>query len=543
MKNRNSKSKPVYFKLLAIGENTENDKAYLYCKFKDVNGKVNKLLIQSTLAFSTNKLRDFLVNKGYAAVPDIEHWKKIQHLLLKPTKQRIYISNKPGFVRNSYLCANNAVIGRESKYGPIISPDAKLKLPTESLKGKHNDWRRLVDLVQPYSPIITLTLCTALSGLITKHMKMESGGFHIFGPSSTGKSTALKLGASIFGNTQFVQSWGSTDKAFEEIAEGHNDSTLILDELKLIHEDPKTAAKMATKRVYQLAEGKGKTRCVGYQNSQSEWSLALLSAGELSLSEHASDGKSSRFDGETVRLVDVPANTKSQFGIFESLPSDFNKTQEVLEYINTNIGENHGTAKHMFLETLTKDLANNKSAVLKFLDKKMSRFHKKVENRISNGQHYRIARRFGLSYAAGCLAKKYGVLSLSKHGTLLKKCYISAIESISVSPEQLIDAKCDHVLKILAKQEFDDLSSYDSEALELYTANGFRKVVKGRNCILVRKEFMHTQINDPSFQDSVLDKLSSTGYLYKDSQGKRTRSIKLPDGNKERFYCIISDLE
>ncbi|MEC8814157.1 MAG: DUF927 domain-containing protein [Pseudomonadota bacterium] len=543
MKNRNSNSKPVKIKLLAIGKNTVNDIAYRYIKYRDHNGKIKSLLIPSTTIFNLNKLRDLFVNKGYSVVAEKEHWKQVQDALLKPTKQRIYISYKPGFVGNSYLCADNTVIGPESKHGPILSPDSKLQLPIESIKGEHDKWQAFVEKVQPHSPVLTCTLCTAFAGFITKLMNMDSGGFHIFGTSSMGKSTSLRFAASIFGSPLFVQSWDMTDKALEESAEGHNDSTLMLDELKLIHEDPKIAAKMATKRVYQLAEGKGKARCVNYQGASSEWNLAFLSAGELSLSRHASDGQSSRFEGEAVRIIDVPADTNSRHGIFKSLPSGFNSAQEVLEYINTNVSENHGTAKGKFLERLTAELANDKSAVLEFLDEKMSDFLSNVNSQKLNGQHYRIARRFGLSYAAGCLAKEYGVLSLSKHGALLRKCYISAIESIPVSPEQLIDAKCDHVLKILDEQQFDMLSSYDREAPELYTVNGFRKVIKGRNCILVRKEFMHTLINDPFFQDSVLDKLSSTGYLYKDSQGKRTRSIKLPDENKERFYCIITDLE
>jgi putative DNA primase/helicase len=84
----------------------------------------------------------------------------------------------------------------------------------------------------------------------------ESGGVHLFGGTSTGKSTALFIGASVCGGggSGFVQSWRSTLNGLEAIAEGHNDATLFLDELAQV--DAKEAADTA----YMLGNGQGKNR-------------------------------------------------------------------------------------------------------------------------------------------------------------------------------------------------------------------------------------------------------------------------------------------
>lgn len=72
------------------------------------------------------------------------------------------------------------------------------------------------------------------------------------GASSTGKSTALKVDASVWGNpTSYCRTWRATSNGLEGLAALHNDGLLILDELGQI--DPKEAGEAA----YLLANGKG----------------------------------------------------------------------------------------------------------------------------------------------------------------------------------------------------------------------------------------------------------------------------------------------
>jgi putative DNA primase/helicase len=115
---------------------------------------------------------------------------------------------------------------------------------------------------------------------------VESGGFHFRGDSSSGKTTALKVAASVYGGASYLQRWRTTDNALEAIAAQHCDGLLILDELAQV--DPKTAGECA----YMLANEQSKARATrtGTPRARLSWRLLFLSAGELGLADHMAEG-------------------------------------------------------------------------------------------------------------------------------------------------------------------------------------------------------------------------------------------------------------
>ena len=79
----------------------------------------------------------------------------------------------------------------------------------------------------------------------------ENFGFHVEGGSSIGKTTLLRVAASVWGAP--IQSWRTTDNAAEGLARAANDGLLILDELSQV--DGTAADAMA----YMLGNGVGDT--------------------------------------------------------------------------------------------------------------------------------------------------------------------------------------------------------------------------------------------------------------------------------------------
>ena len=90
----------------------------------------------------------------------------------------------------------------------------------------------------------------AFAGPLLDVVGEPSGGFHLRGNSSIGKTTALDLAVSVWGNPQKVRrTWRSTINAMEGLAMVSNDNVLTLDELGQVD------AKDAGETAYMLANG------------------------------------------------------------------------------------------------------------------------------------------------------------------------------------------------------------------------------------------------------------------------------------------------
>ena len=70
---------------------------------------------------------------------------------------------------------------------------------------------------------------------------------HFRGVSSEGKTTALRVAATVWGEPGRLERWRTTANALEGVALAHNDNLLCLDELKEL--DPRQAGGVA----YMLA--------------------------------------------------------------------------------------------------------------------------------------------------------------------------------------------------------------------------------------------------------------------------------------------------
>ncbi|MER2020631.1 MAG: DUF927 domain-containing protein [Stenotrophomonas sp.] len=111
-------------------------------------------------------------------------------------------------------------------------------------------------------------------------------GFHIVGGSSSRKTSALRVAASVVGPPEYAREWRSRPS----VAVLHNDAALILDELVQI--DPKQAGHAA----YLLANGNGKNRAkrAGDARAIARWPVIILS-GEVGSAQHMAEvGKQAR---------------------------------------------------------------------------------------------------------------------------------------------------------------------------------------------------------------------------------------------------------
>ena len=185
--------------------------------------------------------------------------------------------------------------------------------PKFDLAGSLADWKRLVAARAVGNSRLAFAISASFAGPLLHLPGDESGGFHFRGASSTGKTSALHVARSTWGCT--LGSWRTTDNAAESTAAGACDTLYLLDEVS--QAEARTVDAMA----YMLGNGSGKSRATrnGGAREVATWRMLFLSTGELSLADKiAETGKRARA-GQSVRVIDIPADAGKGLGIFDTL--------------------------------------------------------------------------------------------------------------------------------------------------------------------------------------------------------------------------------
>ena len=86
--------------------------------------------------------------------------------------------------------------------------------------GSLGDWRQCVSVPAQSHALAALAISAAFVGPLLHLAGLESGGLHLFGNSSTGKTTLLKLAASVWGDSSLWRRWRATANGLEGVANG-----------------------------------------------------------------------------------------------------------------------------------------------------------------------------------------------------------------------------------------------------------------------------------------------------------------------------------
>lgn len=193
-----------------------------------------------------------------------------------------------------------------------------------SVKGSLADWQTNVAGPCIGNNLLTFAASMGFAAPVLELLGQPSGGFHIVGETSKGKTTALEAAASVWG-CRYV-SWKTTDNEMENVAEHHNHILLTLDELSQV--PPEQAAKIA----YMLGneQGKGRMGKDGISQRKRYWRLLFLSTGEITLSDVLANFGEVTKGGADVRMVNLAVDAGADMGIFENIhgtdnPANFSK--------------------------------------------------------------------------------------------------------------------------------------------------------------------------------------------------------------------------
>lgn len=319
-----------------------------------------------------------------------------QYLSLADPSRRANLISKPGWYGDVYAVNRDLVIG-------ALDEDAIASFQsTCNEKGSLDDWKLHVATLTRGNPIQTIVLCEALAAPLLDPANQESGGVHLIGNSSSGKSTSLKFAQSVWDYKQQLDTWRATDNALEFVARAHNDGLLIRDE------SGEAKPQTLDAGIYMLGDNRGKDRCHSGSNGVQAkdpltWRVCVLSSGEEDIETRLKSAGIQIKAGQRVRLpgIRVTPNDLRDLHGFQN-PADFIAEAE------KNFAQYYGTAGVEFIRYLVANLKLLRKKLSSLVNEQAAVLCRPIEP--CDPQIRRVAKKFALYQIAGHLASVWGIL-------------------------------------------------------------------------------------------------------------------------------------
>jgi uncharacterized protein (DUF927 family) len=474
---------------------------------------------------------------------------------------------KTGWYGHVYVLPD-AAIGQHHDTEQVVLQGLEHTVEGYRHVGTLDEWRAKVAVLCVGNSRLLLACSMGFAAVLLTLLGAEGGGIHLRGPSSEGKTTAVLVGASVWGEPDRVEHWRATANGLEGVAAAHNDNLLLLDELKEI--DPKEAGAVA----YMLSNGSGKRRGRPHGGTKPRltWKVLFLSTGEISLAQHVEAAGQRVHAGQEVRLIDLSANAGKGHGVFENLHGHASG-QMFADILRRHVHEAHGTAGRAFVAALVDGIPTALEQARTIIDTFMTRVPT-----AATGQVRRVAGRFALIGAAGELATAAGITGweegaavkaaatcfndwLRQRGTLTNADEERALAQVRLFFERYGEARftpwtvadeipcprCHGAGQYATGECFQchGLGKLDPKSANghVHDRAGFRKATKdGRTEFYVLREVFRHEISKGYDHAWLAQVLVQRGLLKPDSQGKTTREERLPTMGKQRVYRFTPDV-
>lgn len=342
-----------------------------------------------------------------------------QYLIEAAPKARARVTNRIGWHDAGpegavYVLPDTPAIGRAGEEWLCESEGGAAS--TFAQRGTLKGWREEIAARCVGNSRLAFSVSVAFAAPLLYLTGGEGGGFHFRSSSSDGKTTALRVAASVCGGHDFMRRWRATDNAIEAIALQHCDAPLLLDEIA--QTDPKAAGEIA----YMLANGSGKIRAgrTGAARETVQWRVLFLSAGEIGLAEHMGEAGKIMRAGQSLRMAEIPADAGAGLGIFENLHGHADGAA-FAKALADACRRNFGGVFLAYLGELVKrqhEIADTVAAALKV-------FEGACLTSEAHGQARRAADRFALVGAGGELATSWGLTGWPQGEAMqaARRCY------------------------------------------------------------------------------------------------------------------------
>lgn len=519
--------------VIAMTRDSKNSDWGLLLEWQDADGNKHPWAMPLEMLESDGtEVRRSLAKLGLRISPNLfERGLLLAYIKVWPIQARARCVDRLGWYGDVFVTSSGSIGATDEL---VVFQNAHTTEPAYSESGTADEWRNSVASLAIGNSRLTFAISAAFAGALADITGEDSGGFHLRGASSSGKSTALKLAASVWGNpSTYVRLWRGTVNGLEGLAVLHNDGLLILDEISQI--DPGAAGDAA----YLLANGQGKARASrnGLAKAPQQWRLLFLSAGEESLSAIMTKAGKKSSAGQEIRLADIEADAGASMGIFEELHG-LPSAAAMASAIKEASAQYHGTIGKAWLN----HLAANRARLESYITNGIRHFLAKVVPAGAAGQVERVARRFALVAVAGELATRYGLTGWAENEATkaASKCFTAWLESFGGSgnrEERAILNQVRAFFEAHGASRFEYLKATDDQRIH-NRAGFYRAKENGDHEFLVLPEAFRREICQGFDEKMVKKTLIKAGLLLPANDGKPTHLIRMPGLGSSRAYVI-----
>lgn len=528
-------------------------------EFSDPDGKVHREVIADALLCGEGADLERLLRGAGLQIAPRARALLLDYLITRRPKQRARVATRTGWHENDggrvFVLPDRAM----GDAGEVWLYEDGATSADYRERGTLDEWRAEVAALCAANSRLAFAVSLAFAAPLVELIGGESGGFHFSGESGDGKTTALRVAASVCGGPDYLRQWRTSDNSMEYLALQHCDAPLLLDELAQIN------AKILGDTIYMIgnATGKSRARAQGGLRETMKWRILFLSSGEVGVAAHVASVGMSATAGMEGRMAEIPARVRDNPpGIYEDLHGEASP-KALSQRLNLAARKYHGTAFRAFLAELVK---HDPDELRETLLKARKLFAGRFLTAGAGNQVMRVADRCALVGAAGELATNWGVTGWPA-GEAMKQagtCFQAWLDHRGGEGNQEERAMLYQVRGFLERHGEGRFSDWrrsiakDTHANRVGNRAGWRRLVDRDSGRLIDPPEDGGRINDDTiteylilpgvFKDevckgfnarSVAKLLASRGYLKTEADGRFDPKVKPPGESYQRMYHVL----
>lgn len=415
------------------------------------------------------------------------------------------LATQPGWTASSFALQSGQVIGRAGKRKATATFHQAER--RDAVAGSLTDWRGTVAAPLADHKLASFIMMIPFTAPLLRIIDYPTNfGFELSGEGGIGKTTICQLAASVSGPMDdMIVSMNSTANAIDQLMCDFRDHTLILEEWNMFAlQGGGRAGQQAASLAFSLGDGVSKRRLNGPVTERSR--LIWLTSSNRPFPELVGSLQRDTANAAMDRMITLTIGDDRSCGIFDDRFADPGDVGTLAAQLIQAAHEQHGLAMVEYLKQLTTAHAEFELDLRAYIKRRQKRFVTKVKDIAPASMNARVAEAFGLVFAAGELAKRFGVLPTSynclKAAKLAYRLHLASRAAIATPVERLLALlDCPNVL------DLREISSSDVTTDMIDAASAMRWSVadKDGELLLTAAQLRRLTPDKPGFlKDSVI---------------------------------------